>query len=114
MPIWKDAAAEKRELEDDRAKLSTEDIHHFYELCNFGIAVYQHFAVRNGLRNFDREHEAFRRSSIPIFNRASGRTCVESRVNLDGVKSFGIEPEVVGGLHASRIKGAVPTGGCER
>jgi hypothetical protein len=26
---------------------------------------------------------------------------------------FGIEPEVVGGPHASRIEGAIPAGGCE-
>jgi len=113
MPISKDAAAEERELKNDRAKLFTQDIHRFQELRNFGIAVHQHFVVRDGLRNFDRKHEAIRRSSIPVFNRASGRTCVESRVNLDGVKSFGIEPEVVGRLHASRIEGAVPAGGGE-
>jgi hypothetical protein len=53
-------------------------------------------------------------SSIPVFNGASGGACVEGRVNLDGVKSFGVEREVVGGQHASRIKGAVPAGGFER
>jgi WD40-like Beta Propeller Repeat len=53
------------------------------------------------------------RTSIPVFNGASGGTSVESRIHLDGVKSFGIEPEVVGRLHASRTEGAVPAGGRE-
>ena len=57
-----------------------------------------------------REHEA----SVPIFNCASGRTYVESRVNLDGAKSSGVERQVVGWLHASRIEGAIPAGGRER
>jgi hypothetical protein len=89
-------------------------IHHFQELRSFDIALHEHFVVSNQLGNFNREHEAIGRSSIPVFNRAYSRTCVESRVNLDGVKSFGIEPEVVGGLHASRIEGAIPAGCCER
>ena len=42
--------------------------------------------------------------AFQIFNRASGWSSVESRVNFDGVKSFGAEPEVVGGLHASWIE----------
>jgi hypothetical protein len=64
-------------------------------------------------RNFDREYEALRRSSIPVFNRAGGRTRAERRVHLDGVKPFGVEREVVGRLHASRVEGAVPAGGRE-
>src|ERR1700688_3580121 len=113
MPIRKDASTEKWKLKDDGAKLFAKDIHHFQELRNFGIAVHKHFVVCDHLRNFDREHEAIRCSSIPVFNCASREKCVESRVNLDGAKSFGIEPEVVGRLHASRIERAIPAGGCE-
>src|SRR5450755_1120857 len=108
MPISKHAFREERKLKNDRSKLWTQDIHRFQELRNLSIAVHQHFIVRDGLWNFDREHEGLRRSSIPVFNCASGRTCVESRVHLDGVKSFGVEPEVVRRLRASRIEGAVP------
>jgi hypothetical protein len=32
------------------ARVFTQDIHRFQKLCNFGIAVHQHFAVRNSLR----------------------------------------------------------------
>ena len=56
---------------------------------------------------------SFASQGIPFFNGASGRTCLESRVHFDGVKWFGIEPEVVGGLRASRIEGGIPAGGCE-
>jgi hypothetical protein len=64
--------------------------------------------------NFDREHQAIGRSSIPVLNGASSRTRLEGRVHLDGVKSFGVEREVVGRIHASGVKRAVPAGGCER
>jgi hypothetical protein len=35
MPIWKDAAAEKRELENDWAEFFAQNIHRFQELLQF-------------------------------------------------------------------------------
>ena len=104
MPIWKDAAVEKRKLKNDRSKLWTEDIHCFQELRNFGIAVHENFVVRDRLRNFDGENEVLRRPSRPVFDGSGGRASVEGRVHLDGMETLRVKGEVVGRLHAPWIE----------
>ena len=63
-----------------------------------------HSLMRNRLWNFDREDEALGSSSLPVFNGASGGACVESRIHFDCMKPFGVESQIVGGLHAPRIE----------
>jgi hypothetical protein len=112
--VSKHVSLEKRELENNWSQLRTEDVHRFQEFRKFCVAVHQNFVMGNGLRDLHGEDEAFRCSSIPVLNRACSRTCVESRIHLDGMKSFGVESQTVRGLHTSRIERSLPAAGRER
>lgn len=108
MPVSKDVPIEEGKLKDNRTKLWTKNVHRFEEFREFGIALPQDLFVRDDLRNFDGEYEAFGSSRGPVGNRSSGRACVKCRVHLDRVKVFGVEPQVFGGSQPFRIKRPLP------
>jgi hypothetical protein len=111
MPISKYVSSKERKLENNRPELRAKNIHHFHELRKLGIAVHQNLVVRDRLRNLHGEDEALRRSSRPVLDGFSGWASVEGRVYLDGMEPLRVKGEVVGRLHASRIKRAIPSSG---
>jgi len=113
VPVLDLPFVEKWKLKHNRPELVAEYAHRVQELSTLSITVQQHFLVRNGLRNLDRKDEALGCSSLPVFNRSSGGTCVESRIHFDRMKVLCVERQVVGRPHSLRIERSVPSRGCE-
>src|SRR5712692_4465382 len=77
---------EVAELEQQRSQLLAQKVHHFHELLELRLTIYQHFLVGDDLWNFCREHELFRRLARPsLYSRLRGGV-VEGAVHFNRVE----------------------------
>ena len=66
MAVAQHRTIEEWKLKHDWTKLLTEQVHCFKELSKLGSAVHQNLLMRDDLRHFDRENEAFGSSGCPV------------------------------------------------